>query len=160
MCKVCVSSHTRALIFTPVHSFKFLWLNRSIEVVVFLRSLASLKLPYCRQQRLCILSLTFVNLSMKRQLLLKNFYLYEKENGKKVYIIHNKTYWVWEDFTESWELLIHHTNVQLSAKKRPMVEISSLCYLKGHVDNAIHWINCYSVDNVACFVNTYLLDSN
>lgn len=52
------------------------------------------------------------------------------------------------------------SNVQLSAKKRPMVEISSLCYLKGHVDNAIHWINCYSVDNVACFANTYPLDSN
>ena len=28
------------------------------------------------------------------------------------------------------------------------------------VDNAIHWINHYPVDSVACFANTYPLDSN
>ena len=29
----------------------------------------------------------------------------------------------------------------------------------GKVDNAIYRINHYPVDSVACFVNTYLLDS-
>ena len=28
------------------------------------------------------------------------------------------------------------------------------------VDNAIHWINHYSVDSVVCFVSTYPLDSD
>ena len=29
----------------------------------------------------------------------------------------------------------------------------------GKVENAIHWINHYSVDSVVCFVNTYAVDS-
>ena len=39
-------------------------------------------------------------------------------------------------------------------------KLNNLAWVVGKVDNAIHWINHYSVHSMVCFVSTCPLDNN
>ena len=65
--------------------------------------------------------------------------------------------------TEIFPIQSNFINVNLKAITNYIFlyqKATHLALVVLRVDNAIHWINHYSVASVVCFANTYLLDSD